>query len=151
RSFRHGVEKAARDKLATTQQARRLNPLLRPLDDMREVEKNALHPGVFLEDLCHLRAVAATDVRNDADPREIVSVENGVRFPAMNTDHRRIEDADLVGMVAQVSEKRLAEHLVEGDLSGAKAVVDLRPGAKLLITGHERQGTFRSRNIASQR
>src|SRR5262249_11634236 len=118
------------------------NSLLRSLDDMWEVEENAFHPLVFLEDFRHLRTVAATDVRNDTDPREIVSVENGVRFPTVNTDHRCIEDAGLVRMVAQVIENRSAENLVEGNLSGANAVVNLCPGTKLLITRHERQGTF---------
>src|SRR5262249_1970114 len=126
----------------TIQQARRLNSLLRALDYMREVEENAPHPGVFPEDFRYLRTVAAANVRNDADPREIVSVENGVRFPAMNTDHRRIENAGLGGMLAQVVENRFAEDLLPGHLAGANAVVNLRPGAKLLITGHERQGTF---------
>ena len=58
-----------------------MNSLLRSLDYMREVEENAFHPDVLLEDFCQLRTVAATNVRNDTDPREIVSVENGVRFP----------------------------------------------------------------------
>src|SRR5262249_60838726 len=109
---------------------------------MREVEENALHPVVFLEDFRHLRTITAANVRNDADPRKIVSVENGAGFPTMNTDHGCIEDAGLVGMVAQIIENRLAENLVEGNLSGADAVVNLCPGTKLLITGHERQGTF---------
>src|SRR6516165_10076379 len=119
-----------------------MNSLLRPLDYVREVEENALHPVVFLEDFCHLRTVAATNVRNDTDPREIVSVEKGVRFPTMNTDHRCIEDAGLVGMLAQVIENRFAENFIEGNLSGANTVVNLCPRTKLLITAHKRQGTF---------
>src|SRR5262249_41070472 len=138
----YGFEKAAGDELATIQQARRLNPLLRTLDDMREIEENALHPLVFLEDFRHLGTVAAANVRNDTDPGEIVRVENGARFPAMNTDHGCIEDAGLVGMFAQIIENRLAENFVEGNLSGATAVLDLCPGTKLLVPGHERQGTF---------
>src|SRR6516164_5141005 len=94
------------------------------LDDMREVEENALHLVVLLEDFCDLRTVAAPDVRNDTDPGEIVSVENGIRFPTVNTDHRRIENAGFVGMVAQVIEDPFAEYLVEGNLSGANAVLN---------------------------
>src|SRR5215470_8338321 len=89
-----------------------MNSLLCSLDDMREVEENALHPVVFLEDFCDLRTVAATDVRNDPDPGEIVSIENGVRFPTVNTHHRRIEDAGLVRMLGQVIEHPFAEDLV---------------------------------------
>src|SRR5438309_1796516 len=109
---------------------------------MREVEENALHLGVFLEDFCHLRTVAATDVRNHTNSRKLVSIENGTRFTTMNADHRRIKNAGLVGMLAQVIEDRFAVNLIEGNLAGANAVVNLCPGTKLLITGHERQGTF---------
>ena len=38
-------------------------------------------------------------------------------------------------MLTQVIEHRFAEHLFPGHLAGANAVVDLRPGAKLLIAG----------------
>src|SRR5713101_6794201 len=109
-----------------------MNSLLRSLDDMRQVEENALHLGVSLEDFRHLRTVAATDVRNHANSRKLVSVENGVRFPTMNADHRCIENAGLGGMLAQVIEDRFAENLVEGNLAGANAVVNLCPGTKLL-------------------
>ena len=118
---------------------------------MREVEENALHLGVFLEDFRQLRTVAATDVRNHANSRKLVSVENGIRFATMNADHRRIENAGLVGMLAEVIEDRFAVNFIEGHLAGANAVVNLCPGTKLLVTGHERQGTFGSCNIASQR
>src|SRR5262249_46697263 len=128
-----------------------MHSLLRSLNDMREVEENALHPVVFLEDFCDLRTVAAADVRNDTDPGEIVSIENGVRFSTVNADHCRIENAGFVGMVAQVIEDPFAEHLVECNLSCANAVINLCPGTKLLVTHHERQGTFRSCNVASQR
>ena len=63
----------------------------------------------------------------------------------------RSEVAGLVGMLGQVIESRLAENLVEGNLPGADAVVNLYPGTELLVAGHERQGTLRPRNIAPQR
>src|SRR5438045_1512385 len=100
---------------------------------MRQVEENALQLGVFFQDFRDLRTVAATDVRNHANSRKLVSVENGIRFTTMNTDHRRIENPGLVGMLAQVIENRFAENLVEGNLAGANAVVNLCPGTKLLI------------------
>src|SRR5262249_11047743 len=119
-----------------------MNFLLRSLDNMREVEENALHSVVFLQDFCDLRTVATANVCNDTDPGEIVSVENGVRFSTMNTDHCCIEDAGLVGMLGQVIEHPFAEYLVEGNLSGANAVVNVRPGTKLLVSHHEHQGPF---------
>src|SRR5437868_4613014 len=99
RSFGHGVEEAAGDKPAPIHQARRLNSLLRSLDDMRQVEENPLHPGVFLEDFYDLRTVAAANICNHTDTGESISVENGVRFA---TIHRCIEDAGFVRMLGQV-------------------------------------------------
>src|SRR5688572_20826205 len=100
---------------------------------MRQIEEDALHRRMLLKNGRDLRSVAAANVGNNADAGKVVGVENSVRLTAMNPDHRCVENASLVGMIAQVIEDWLAKHLVEGDLAGLNAVLNLSPRSELLI------------------
>ena len=97
---------------------------------MRQIEEDALHRRMFLQNAGDLRSVAATDVSQYTDAREIVGVENGIGFTTVDADHRCIEYLGLVGMFAQVFEDRLAKDFLEGDLSRSECCSRFLPRAR---------------------
>src|SRR5437763_56893 len=64
---RNCPEKVSADELAAIQYAGSSHSVSGSCNNMRQVEENAMQVAVFLEDRCHLRAVAAADVRQHAD------------------------------------------------------------------------------------
>ena len=97
---------------------------------MRQIEEDAAHRGVRLQQRDELRAVAAADVDDRVDAGEVVGFEDGVRLAAVDADHRGVEDLGLVEMFAEVVEDGLAEDFVERFFAGLDAVDDFasRPG-----------------------
>ena len=120
-------EEVAADDLAPARQPGGLQVPPGPLDDVGEVEEDAPHLGIPAQDADQVRAVAAADVGQDVDARQVIGIENGLRLSTVYRRHGGVEDLGLFGVLAQVLEDRLAVEAVEGGLAGADALQQVAP------------------------
>ena len=92
-------------------------------------------------------AVAAADVGDGSEGREIVGIENGRRFAAVDADHGLVEDGRLLGTLGEKLEDGLAEDLVERGLARLHAVEQLAPGLVMLLSHHDGHRPLRAGNV----
>src|SRR4029079_6896163 len=83
------------------------------LDDMRQVEEDAAHGWICLQQRDELRAIATADVDDGFDAGEVVGGLYRGGFTAVDADHRGVEDLGFVVVLAQVVEDGLTEDFVE--------------------------------------
>ena len=99
----------------------------RALGDVRRVEHDALRAGVLLQDRAEQVAVPAADVDDRAERREVVGLRDGRRLLHREPGHPLVEHRRLVGVLGEVVERLLAEHLVERGPAGADGLEQLPP------------------------
>jgi hypothetical protein len=93
---------------------------------------------------------APADVSKDRDAGKVVGVGHRRRFPSMHSDHRRIKNRGLVGILGQEIENRHSVQFVEGGFPGLHTVKQFAPGPIMLLPAHDCQGTLRTGYVTSQ-
>ena len=79
------------------------------------------------------------DVGQGPDVRQVVGVEHRPHGPAVEADHRGVEDLGLLGARAQVVEDRLPVHAIERGLAAADGLGQVVPAAMQLLAHHDRE------------
>jgi len=126
----NAFEKAAFDDAAALGQARGLQLLLRPPDDVAQVEQDPLHVGIACEHGGEERAVPSADIGQDIYAGEIVSVQHGGGFINIQGGHAVFEDRTHFRVRPNVVENGCAENFVETGLASLHGVMQAVPGGK---------------------
>ena len=78
----------------------------RPLDDMVQVEQDAVHRRVASQRLDDQGPAATTNVHQRVNCREVVGVEHRTGLVAVERRHPGVEDRRIVGVCGEVREQR---------------------------------------------
>src|SRR6185295_17103414 len=120
------------------------------LDDAGEVEDDAAGFGGGAEDFDEGGRVAAADVGDGVEGGEVVGLDHGGGFGAVDGGHGLVEAAAVVGALGEVVEDGCAEDLVEAGAAGFDGVGELREGGVAEVADHEGGGVLRAGDVGAQ-
>ena len=153
-AFRRGLEHVAGDEGDAGQ--RPALAALRGRDRFRHVEQRRTAVGISGEDRGNQRTVAAADVDDVLERREVVGGDDRRRLRPVHLEHHPVEALGLIGMRAEPVEERLAlERLETRDVAG-KRIVEVHPHVGEVVVeigrrGRHRVGRARAEQAAERR
>ena len=103
-SHRHGVEEVAGDHLAAIRDTRRLKLALRVVHATWQIEYDAFERGNGGKDPRHQRAVAAANIDDFAEAREVASRDHRAGRLVRHIRHRAVEDGSLRRVSGEIVE-----------------------------------------------
>ena len=103
-----------------------------------------------MQDAHKIGSVATSDIGQNADAGEVVSVEHRQRFRPVDGSHGGVEDLGLLGSFAQVFEDRLTVDPIEGGLARTNALQQVTPGVIMLLAHHQGHCLLRALRVAAK-
>ena len=112
---------------------------------MRQVVKDRFQFWMLFQNRFQDGAIAAADIDERADTREIVGIEHCRCFGAVNSGHGVIENGGLLRMFGKVTEYRFSKDMIEGRPPSAQTVKQFSPRPIMLFARHQDKRPLRSR------
>ena len=157
RALGHLVEEAAGDDAAAVGQAGGPQQLLRPVEHVRLIEKDAVQRLIRGKQRGEEGPEAAADVDEPPEPAEVIGLEQRCIRPAGQSHHRRVEDGTFLRVLGPVRPDVDAVDGLEGVLAALDAVEEVTPRLPVVRTSDEggpaskRVGRVGSEAVAERR
>ena len=135
----HAVKETSSDNLAPCGDSSRLQVRPSRGDDMRLVKQDAGDRGISLEDGGKQGPVAAPDIGNGAERREVISRQDGAGGPGRALSEPCIEVLIQFGVLLPMFPLAHAKDMVERRFAGHRAVKKAAPRADPLFPTEDRQ------------